>query len=213
MRYNTLLFAGFVGLVAAQRHAVRNIKAEQKMMVPRTENDLDVDELVIIKEKEVPASECKYKSGDGSIVITLYNGKLLDGKIIDNSWDVNDPHQFQIGPPLVIEGLQLAVKDMCVGEVRRVTIPSRLGHGSKPHGGGLIPPNSAIEYHVTLIGMKPPMYPNPEYFEWEKSQKQAAASATESVESASGSTEATETPAAEESQATEPEQVHVKDEL
>ncbi|KAF3924615.1 hypothetical protein AA313_de0202098 [Arthrobotrys entomopaga] len=211
MRYTTLVFAGLLGLAAAQRHAVRNIKLEEAMKVPKSPDDLDCEELVIIKEKEVPASECRYKSGDGSIVVTLYNGKLLDGKIIDNSWDMNDPHQFQIGPPLVIEGLQEGVKDMCVGEVRRVTIPSRLAHGGKPGGGGLIPANSAIEYHVTLIGLKPPMYPNPEYFAWEKSQKQAAATASDAAESSTTEAAASEAPAASES--SEPESVHAKDEL
>ncbi|KAK6534487.1 FKBP-type peptidyl-prolyl cis-trans isomerase [Arthrobotrys megalospora] len=178
MRFTALAFATFIVACAADSKPV----ARNAVVIPNEENlkprptdlsELDVPELIIEKLEEVPAIECMYKSGPGSIVVTLYNGELINGKLIDKSWDNNDPHQFQLGTPLVIEGLQLAVEDMCVNEVRKVTIPSRLAHGNKISGGGLIPRNAAIVYKIKLIGMKPPMYPNPEY-----NKAKAAAKAT-----------------------------------
>ncbi|KAK6502831.1 Peptidyl-prolyl cis-trans isomerase fpr2 [Arthrobotrys musiformis] len=167
MRFTPLLLttAALLSTASAGKNAVRfSDEIVDQRRVPINElSELDVPDLVIEKLEEVPAAECMYKSGPGSVVITLYNGELLNGKAIDKSWDRNDPHQFQIGTPLVIQGLQDAVEDMCVGEVRKVTIPSRLAHGNKISGGGLIPPGAAIVYKIKLIGLKPPMYPNAEY--------------------------------------------------
>ncbi|KAF3164126.1 FKBP-type peptidyl-prolyl cis-trans isomerase [Orbilia oligospora] len=167
MRFTPLVLATMVGAVAcAGRNAVvRPNEADAKALESSKLSDLDVPELIIEKLEEIPASECTYRSGPGSVVITLYNGELLNGKIIDRSWDNNDPHQFQLGTPLVIEGLQKAVEDMCVNEVRKVTVPSRLAHGNKISGGGLIPAGAAIIYKIKLIGLKPPMYVNPDWKE------------------------------------------------
>ncbi|EPS43948.1 hypothetical protein H072_2131 [Dactylellina haptotyla CBS 200.50] len=177
MRFNTIAFATLVGLAAARNAVKKPGHADGQVPADAIRTDLDVDELKIEKLEEVPVADCKFKTGPGSVVITLYNGKLLNGKVIDMSWDNNDPHQFQIGTPLVIDGLQDGVGDMCVGEVRRITIPSRLGHGNKVSGGGLIPAGAAIEYTLKLIGLKPPMYANAEYIAY--SQAQQAAQSTE----------------------------------
>ncbi|KAK6521339.1 Peptidyl-prolyl cis-trans isomerase fpr2 [Arthrobotrys conoides] len=157
MRFTPLLLTTLIGVASAGKNAV--------ISTPSKPSDLDVPDLIIEKLVEIPVEDCTYRSGPGSVVITLYNGELLNGKVIDRSWDNNDPHQFQLGTPLVIEGLQKAVEDMCVNEVRKVTVPSRLAHGNKVSGGGLIPPGAAIIYKIKLIGLKPPMYVHPDFKE------------------------------------------------
>lgn len=154
-----------LGVASAGKNAVLRPDeiVDSRPVDPSELSDLDVPELIIEKLVEIPVEECTYRSGPGSVVITLYNGELLNGKVIDKSWDNNDPHQFQLGTPLVIEGLQKGIEDMCVNEVRKVTVPSRLAHGKKIGGGGLIPANAALVYKIKLIGLKPPMYIHPEY--------------------------------------------------
>ncbi|KAK6350932.1 FKBP-type peptidyl-prolyl cis-trans isomerase [Orbilia javanica] len=167
MRFAPLILTTLIGVASAGKNAVifpDEVVDSRPVPVDQL-SDLDVPDLVIEKLEEIPVSECTYRSGPGSIVVTLYNGELLNGKVIDRSWDNNDPHQFQLGTPLVIEGLQKAVEDMCVNEVRKVTVPSRLAHGNKVSGGGLIPAGAALVYKIKLIGLKPPMYLNPEYKE------------------------------------------------
>ncbi|KAF3918824.1 hypothetical protein ABW20_dc0100694 [Dactylellina cionopaga] len=161
MRFGVLASAALLGLASAARNAVKDPKDDAKYAVEKGPTDMDVDELKIEVIEAVPHSECRFMSGPGTIVITLYNGVLLNDKVFDNSWDVNDPHEFQLGTPLVIQGLQIGVMDMCVGEVRKVTIPSRLAHGNKPSGSGVIPANSALIYTVKLTKIMKPVYENP----------------------------------------------------
>ena len=48
-------------------------------------------------------------------------------------------YEFQVGITQVIRGWHLGVQDMCVGESRKLTIPSHLAYGDNPPGNGEIP--------------------------------------------------------------------------
>ena len=94
MRFTPLVLATMVGAACAGKNAVvRPDEIVNSNPVPASQlSDLDVPDLIIEKLEEIPVSECTYRSGPGSVVVTLYNGELLNGKVVDKSWDNNDPY-------------------------------------------------------------------------------------------------------------------------
>ncbi len=105
----------------------------------------------ILKEGSGPVA----KSGD--TVTVNYTGTLTDGTKFDSSLNPGrTPFQFTIGPDCqknntcVIEGWNVGVTGMKVGEKRKLTIPPELAYG--PGGAGdKIPPNSTLIFEVELL--------------------------------------------------------------
>ncbi|GMN50233.1 hypothetical protein TIFTF001_019408 [Ficus carica] len=89
----------------------------------------DVTELQIgVKYK--PES-CDVKAHKGDTVKVHYRGTLTDGTVFDSSFDRNDPIQFQLGTGQVIKGWDQGLLGMCIGEKRKLKIPSKLGYGEQ----------------------------------------------------------------------------------
>ncbi|KAF3903921.1 hypothetical protein ABW21_db0202691 [Orbilia brochopaga] len=194
MKVTALAFASLITLAAAGRHGVRDHRdwTETDVGAPIDET-VDVRELKVETVEAIPDRNCPYKSGDGSVLVVNYIGSLLDGKVIDHSMQEKDIQQFQIGTGMVLRGWEEGLKDMCIGETRKLTIPSRWAHGTRGAGAGLIPPNHALVYTIVLRELKRsgPTYPNPAFF---KSLSQPGSSSA--VTSSSKSPEAEETVAA-----------------
>lgn len=92
------------------------------------------------------------KKGDD--VSVNYVGTFLDGKEFDSNIGKNSPFTFTLGSGQVIEGWDLGLLDMRVGEKRKLTIPPDLAYGSRGTPGGEIPPNSTLIFEVELLGIK-----------------------------------------------------------
>ncbi|KAK6627230.1 hypothetical protein RUM44_009707 [Polyplax serrata] len=71
--------------------------------------------------------------------------------------DREEPFTFQIGVGQVIKGWDQGLLDMCVGEVRKLTIPPHLGYGDRG-AGNVIPGGATLTFEVELmkIGDAPP---------------------------------------------------------
>ena len=96
------------------------------------------------------------KTGEGkvsptvrSIVSVHYRGTLIDGKEFDNSYKRNCPEAFRLCD--VIDGWQIALQQMHVGDKWIIYIPFEMGYGSK--ASGPIPGFSTLIFEVELLGI------------------------------------------------------------
>jgi hypothetical protein len=105
---------------------------------------------------ETTASGLRYqvlKAGEGpkptinDVALIDYTGKLEDGKVFDTTKGKQPaPLPVNGSIPGFSEGLQLMSK----GATYRFKIPPELAYGAQGAGGGVIPPNTTLEFEVTL---------------------------------------------------------------
>jgi len=100
----------------------------------------------------VPAEECTRKSRKGDTLEMHYTGTLANGEQFDSSIG-RGPFKFTLGVGQVIKGWDQGLVGMCVGEKRKLTIPSHLGYGERG-AGAKIPPNSKLIFTVELLGIE-----------------------------------------------------------
>jgi FKBP-type peptidyl-prolyl cis-trans isomerase len=86
----------------------------------------------------------------GDLVTVHYTGTLESGTKFDSSLDRGTPFPFTLGQNRVIQGWELGVLGMKVGEKRKLTIPPKLGYGNQG-AGELIPPNATLIFQVELL--------------------------------------------------------------
>jgi len=90
----------------------------------------------------------------GNIVTVNYTGTLTDGTKFDSSLNPGrTPFEFTLGQNRVIQGWELGVLGMKVGEKRKLTIPPELGYGSQAVG-GVIPANATLIFEIDLLDVK-----------------------------------------------------------
>ena len=99
--------------------------------------------------KVLETGEGKVSPTVRSIVSVHYRGTLIDGREFDNSYKRNCPEAFRLCD--VIDGWQIALQQMHVGDKWMIYIPSEMGYGSK--ASGPIPANSTLIFEVELLGI------------------------------------------------------------
>lgn len=91
----------------------------------------------------------------GQTVSVHYTGTLENGIKFDSSYDHpgQQPLEFQLGTPGIIQGWNEGIATMKVGGKRKLTIPPALAYknfGKPP----LIPPNATLKFDVELMAVK-----------------------------------------------------------
>jgi peptidylprolyl isomerase/FKBP-type peptidyl-prolyl cis-trans isomerase FklB len=96
-----------------------------------------------------PAAGMRPQQGD--LIKVHYEGKLLDGKVFDSSYERGVPAVLPLDGliPGWIEALQL----MRPGDEWILYVPPGLGYGAEDKGE--IPPNSALVFRIELIAVQP----------------------------------------------------------
>lgn len=84
-----------------------------------------------------------------SVVTVHYKGTLINGREFDNSWKRNCPEAFRLNE--VIEGWQIALQRMHIGDRWIVYIPYAMGYGKR--SSGPIPAFSTLVFEVQLLGI------------------------------------------------------------
>ncbi|WP_019834008.1 FKBP-type peptidyl-prolyl cis-trans isomerase [Sphingomonas sp. PR090111-T3T-6A] len=93
------------------------------------------------------------KAGPQDIVLIDYDGKLLNGQTFDSTAQHGQPAVMPVAGsiPGFSEGLQL----MNRGARYRFWIPPQLAYGEQGAGDGVIPPNSVLQFDVSLREIAP----------------------------------------------------------
>ena len=84
-----------------------------------------------------------------NVVSVHYRGTLIDGREFDNSYERNCPEAFRLNQ--VIEGWQIALQQMHVGDQWVVYRPYTSGYGNR--ASGPIPAFSTLIFEVELLGI------------------------------------------------------------
>ena len=88
----------------------------------------------------------------GDRVIIRYVGTFKDGTEFDSNLNDSQPLTFVLGQNKVIQGWEMGILGMKMGEKRRLTVPSSLAYG-KTGRPPLIGPNTALIFEVELMGI------------------------------------------------------------
>ena len=86
---------------------------------------------------------------DTSMVKVHYEGRTIDGKVFESSYERKQPAEFRLNQ--VIKGWTEAIKRMPVGSVWEVYIPQDLAYGSQ--NSGPIQPFSTLIFKIELLGV------------------------------------------------------------
>ncbi|CEM02759.1 unnamed protein product [Vitrella brassicaformis CCMP3155] len=117
-----------------------------------SKEDLPADAPLRIGVKhKVPETECTVKSKSGDKLKMHYVGTLRkDGSEFDSSRGRNKPFEFTLGVGQVIKGWDNGLQNMCIGEKRKLTIPSGLGYGDRG-APPKIPGGATLVFEVELL--------------------------------------------------------------
>jgi len=98
-----------------------------------------------------PANGLRPQLGDE--VKVNYEGKLIDGKVFDSSYERGQPAAMPLKG--LIPGWQEALQLMRPGDEWILYVPPKLGYGDEGAGGGEIPPGAALVFRIELIDVLP----------------------------------------------------------
>ncbi len=159
-----LVFVGLLVYITINKKAPVSTGSQMEQVVEDTNNmgneQVEGVKVTVIQE----GTGVVAKTGD--TVAMNYTGTLTDGTAFDSNIDPKfghaQPFVFTIGavgPGQVIQGWNIGVIGMKVGEKRKLEIDSEFGYGTNgakdSEGNAIIPPNAKLNFEVELIAIKP----------------------------------------------------------
>ena len=92
-------------------------------------------------------ASCGMRSREEDTVTFDYEGRLANGFIFDS----RERFSLSLGGAMnTVPGLELGSFEMCIGDVRKVIVPPALGYGRRGSRAFEVPPDSFLEYTVTM---------------------------------------------------------------
>jgi len=88
------------------------------------------------------------KAGDN--IEVHYVGTLLNGTKFDSSVDRNQPFPYTLGQNRVIQGWELGLLGMKIGEKRKLTIPPELAYGAAGRP-PVIPQSATLIFEIEML--------------------------------------------------------------
>jgi len=86
----------------------------------------------------------------GDNIVVNYVGTLTDSTKFDSSIDRNEPFPYILGQNRVIQGWELRLLGMKVGEKRKLIIPPELAYGSQGRP-PVIQPNATLIFEIDML--------------------------------------------------------------
>lgn len=125
-------------------------KNEQFLADLRSEEGVqELSNGVLYKVLESGDARSRVKVKSESIVTCRYKGSLVDGHVFDDTFEQDYPETFRVYE--LINGFQIALLNMHVGDHWVVYIPSEQGYGSRNVAD--IPGNSTLVFEIKLIAV------------------------------------------------------------
>lgn len=148
-----IAFAGGAFLYSSvfkQKPPVVETQKQEENLNQNKKNIMDIQGMKVEILKEGSGEEAK----TGNLVTVNYTGALINSTKFDSNVDPKfghvEPFQFTLGENRVIQGWELGVLGMKVGEKRKLTIPPELAYGNRAVG-NVIPANSTLIFEVELL--------------------------------------------------------------
>eukprot|EP01134_Creolimax_fragrantissima_P003638 CFRG3638T1 len=114
----------------------------------------DIEKLAVGIKHRVPEDLCLDRAHKDDTVHVHYTGKLLStGEKFDSSLDRGQPFSFRVGRGHVISGWDKGVLGMCIGEKRKLKIPSEMGYG-KSGSPPTIPGDADLVFDIQLLDIE-----------------------------------------------------------
>ncbi|XP_028673366.1 peptidyl-prolyl cis-trans isomerase FKBP9 [Erpetoichthys calabaricus] len=98
--------------------------------------------------------DCSILSKKGDFIKYHYNATLMDGTLLDSTYTYGKTYNVVLGSGQVVIGMDLGLRDMCVGEKRKVIIPPHLGYGEQGVDGE-VPGSAVLVFDIEIIEMDP----------------------------------------------------------
>jgi len=118
----------------------------------QTSASYDIQGMKVEILKEGTGEEAK--AGDN--IVVNYVGTLLDGTKFDSSVDPSfnhvEPFPYTLGQNQVIQGWELGILGMKVGEKRKLTIPPELAYGAAGRP-PVIPQNATLIFEIDMLAI------------------------------------------------------------
>merc|ERR1712226_19030 len=99
---------------------------------------------------------CEKKTKKGDLLRVTFNastGHEGEGKSFDTTYE-KEPLEFVLGDGQMIGGFEVGLSDMCVGEIRHLTVPEQYAYGA--NGIGALPSRVTMYFFVKLISFEAP---------------------------------------------------------
>jgi len=157
MALGAVLLAGAQKPAMAQASPTYNlsVQSNQKFLAENAAKKGVVKRPSGLQYRVITGGHGKSIKSAGDIVTVTYKGRLIDGKVFDQTQPGQTAH-FPAGR--LIPGWVEALRLMKEGDEWELVIPASLGYGAAG-AGDAIPPNQTLVFDMKLIAVAPPPMP------------------------------------------------------